>query len=219
MLRRTDSVPSMENVTDRKALVAIIDDDELLIKLLSAVLTTAGFAIQSHTSPRSFVDCYDPDQPGCVVSDIQMPEMTGLELQQHLNLLGAVSPVIFLTGTADVSMAVEAMRHGAFDFLEKPIGNQALVDAVRRAIEHDATNRKQLAQLGRIRARFDSLTRREHDVYRLLAEGFANKQIAAELNIAGRTVELYRARVMEKMNVRSLAQLLRMKIELEKHPH
>jgi FixJ family two-component response regulator len=114
-------------------------------------------------------------------------------------------------------MAVEAMRHGAFDFLEKPIGNQALVDCVRRAIEYDATNRTQLAQLGRIRARYDSLTRREHDVYRLLADGLANKQIAAELNIAGRTVELYRARVMEKMNVRSLAQLLRMKIELEKH--
>lgn len=206
----------MENVSDQKSLVTIIDDDVLIVKLLSTVLTVAGIAVRTHTSPRSFLDSYDPDQPGCLISDIQMPGMTGLELQQHLNVLGAVSPVIFLTGTADVTIAVEAMRHGAFDFLEKPVSNQALVDTVRRAIEHDTTNRKQLAQLGRIRARFDSLTRREHDVYRLLAEGLANKQIAAELNIAGRTVELYRARVMEKMSVRSLAQLLRMKIELEK---
>jgi two-component system response regulator FixJ len=210
---------SMENVNEKKSLVAIIDDDALLIKLISTVLTAAGISTRSHTSPRSFLDCYDPDQPGCLISDIQMPGMTGLELQQHLNLLGAVSPVIFLTGTADVSIAVEAMRHGAFDFLEKPVGNQALVDCVRRAIGHDASNRTQLAQLSRIRSRFDSLTPREHDVYRLLAEGLANKQIAAELSIAGRTVELYRARVMEKMSVRSLAQLLRMKIELERQPH
>jgi two-component system response regulator FixJ len=207
---------SMDNVSDRKPVVAIIDDDELLIKLLSTVLTTAGFAVQSHTAPQSFLKGYDASQPGCLVSDIQMPGMTGLQLQQHLNMLGAVSPVIFLTGNADVSMAVEAMRQGAFDFLEKPISNQALVDSVRRAIDFDAGNRQRLAQLGRIRARFDSLTRREHDVYRLLAEGLANKQIAAELNIAGRTVELYRARLMEKMDVRSLAQLLRVKMELEK---
>jgi FixJ family two-component response regulator len=211
------SVPdSMENVSDRKPIVVIIDDDELLIKLLSTVLTAAGIAHQSHTAPQAFLDSYNPGQPGCLVSDIHMPGLSGLALQQHLNLLGAVSPVIFLTGTADVSMAVEAMRQGAFDFLEKPVPNQALIACVRRAIEYDASNRAQLAQLGRIRARFDSLTRREHDVYRLLAEGFANKQIAAQLNIAGRTVELYRARVMEKMNVRSLAQLLRMRIELEK---
>jgi two-component system response regulator FixJ len=208
----------MENVSDRKPIVAIIDDDELLIQLLSTVLSTAGIATQSHTAPQAFLNAYHPDQPGCLVSDIQMPGMTGLQLQQHLNVLGAVSPVIFLTGVADVSMAVEAMRQGAFDFLEKPVANQALIACVRRAIEHDATNRQELAQLGRIRARFDSLTPRERDVYRLLAEGFANKQIAAELNIAARTVELYRARVMDKMNVRSLAQLLRMRIELERRP-
>jgi two-component system response regulator FixJ len=209
-------VASMENVSDRKPLVAIIDDDKLLIKLLSTVLTAAGIATQSHTGPQSFLNSYNPDQPGCLVSDLQMPGMTGLQLQQHLNVLGAVSPVIFLTGTADVSVAVEAMRHGAFDFLEKPISNQALIACVRRAIEHDANNRRELAQLNLIRARFDSLTRREHDVYRLLAEGYPNKQIAARLNIAGRTVELHRARVMEKMNARSLAQLLRMRIELER---
>jgi two-component system, LuxR family, response regulator FixJ len=206
----------MENVQQLKALVSIIDDDALLIKLTSTVLSNAGITIQSYTSPQPFLEDYEPDQPGCVVSDIHMPEMTGLELQQHLNRLGAVIPVIFLTGTADVSMAVEAMRHGAFDFLEKPVGNQPLIDCVRRAIEHDAINRHELAQLGRIRARYDSLTPREHDVYRLLAEGLANKQIAGELNIAGRTVELYRARVMEKMNVRSLAQLLRMRMEMDK---
>jgi two-component system, LuxR family, response regulator FixJ len=206
----------MENVEQQKALVSIIDDDTLLVKLTSTVLANAGIAIQSYTSPVPFLEDYEPDQPGCVVSDIHMPEMTGLELQQHLNMLGAVIPVIFLTGTADVSMAVEAMRHGAFDFLEKPVGNQPLVDCVRRAMAYDAINRQELAQLGRIRARYESLTPREHDVYRLLAEGLANKQIAGELKIAGRTVELYRARVMEKMAVRSLAQLLRMRMELEK---
>jgi FixJ family two-component response regulator len=212
-----DSIRTMPYVSDRKPIVALIDDDELLLKLLSSVLTTAGLSSQPHTSPHSFLSSYDPDQPGCLISDITMPGMTGLDLQQHLNLLGAVSPVIFLTGNADVSIAVEAMRHGAFEFLEKPVANQLLVETVRRAIEFDATNRLQLAQLERIRTRFESLTQREHDVYRLVAEGLANKQIAAELNIAGRTVELHRSRVMEKMNVRSLAQLLRMKIELEKH--
>lgn len=205
----------MEHAPQPNPLVSIIDDDALLTKLTSTVLTRAGITIQSYTSPRPFLAGYTPEQPGCVVSDIHMPEMTGLELQQQLNRLGAVVPVIFLTGTADVSIAVEAMRHGAFDFLEKPVGNQALVDCVRRALAHDATNRQELAQRGRIRVRFETLTPREHDVYRLLAEGLANKQIAAELKIAGRTVELHRARVMEKMNARSLAQLLRMRMELD----
>jgi len=144
--------------------------------------------------------------------------MNGLELQQLLNRRGSIIPVVFISGHADIPMAVEAMQHGAFDFLQKPFRDQELLDRVQRAFERDAANRRQLSELGRIRARVESLTAREHEVLLLVAAGKLNKVIAAELNVSPRTVEIHRARVMEKMEAPSLAQLVRMVMELERQP-
>jgi FixJ family two-component response regulator len=142
--------------------------------------------------------------------------MSGLELQQQLNLKGATIPVIFITGHGDISMAVEAMQHGAFDFLQKPFRDQDLLDRVQRALEKDAANRRELAQAGRIREHLKSLTPREREVMEMVTQGKANKVMAADLGVSQRTIEIHRARVMEKMHAGSLAQLVRMTLELEK---
>ncbi len=141
--------------------------------------------------------------------------MSGLELQQQLNLLGAIIPVIFITGHGDVPMAVEAMQQGAFDFLQKPFRDQDLIDRIQRALEKDRTNRVELGERSRIRARSETLTPREREVLALVASGKANKVMAADLGLSQRTVEIHRARVMEKMGASSLAQLVRMVMDLE----
>ena len=144
-----------------------------------------------------------------------MPGMSGLELQQQLNLRGAIIPVIFITGHGDIPMAVEAMQHGAFDFLQKPFRDQDLIDRIQRALERDDRNRATLAQHERIRARFATLTPREREVLTLMTRGKPNKVMAADLGVSQRTVEIHRARVMEKTGAPSLAQLVRMAMDLE----
>jgi len=146
---------------------------------------------------------------------VRMPGMSGIELQQQLNLRGATIPVIFITGHGDIPMAVEAMQHGAFDFLQKPFRDQDLIDRIQRALERDARNRAALTQHARIRQRFESLTPRERDVLMLMTRGKPNKVMAAELGVSQRTVEIHRARVMEKSGADSLAQLVRMVMDLE----
>jgi FixJ family two-component response regulator len=141
--------------------------------------------------------------------------MSGLELQEELNRRGAIIPVIFITGHGDIPMAVEAMQHGAFDFLQKPFRDQDLIDRIQRAIERDVRNRAQLLEKDKIRARYESLTPREREVLALVTAGKANKVMAADLGVSQRTVEIHRARVMEKMEAASLAQLVRMVMELE----
>jgi len=149
------------------------------------------------------------------VLDVRMPGMSGIELQQQLNLRGATIPVIFITGHGDIPMAVEAMQHGAFDFLQKPFRDQDLIDRIQRALERDARNRAALTQHARIRQRFESLTPREREVLMLMTRGKPNKVMAAELGVSQRTVEIHRARVMEKSGADSLAQLVRMVMDLE----
>ena len=144
-----------------------------------------------------------------------MPGMSGLELQQLLNMRGAILPVIFVSGHGDIPMAVEAMQHGAFDFLPKPFRDQDLIDRVQRALEKDKANRAQLRERDRIRERFESLTPREREVLSLVTSGKANKVMAADLGVSQRTVEIHRARVMEKMGAASLAQLVRMVMDLQ----
>jgi FixJ family two-component response regulator len=141
--------------------------------------------------------------------------MSGLELQQQLNLRGAVIPVIFITGHGDIPMAVEAMQQGAFDFLQKPFRDQDLIDRIQRALERDRTSRADLGQRTRIRERRDSLTPREREVLALVTSGKANKVMAADLGLSQRTIEIHRARVMEKMGASSVAQLVRMMMDLD----
>ena len=195
--------------------VFVVDDDEGVRNSLRFLLKSVGLHTQTLASATEFLDTYKPSQPGCLVLDVRMPGMSGLELQQQLNLRGAVIPVIFITGHGDIPMAVEAMQQGAFDFLQKPFRDQDLIDRIQRALERDGRNRAALDQHARIRERLDSLTPREREVLALMTRGKPNKIMAAELGVSQRTVEIHRARVMEKSGAASLAQLVRMVMDLE----
>jgi two-component system, LuxR family, response regulator FixJ len=197
------------------ATVFVVDDDEGVRNSLRFLLKSVGLATQIQSSAAEFLESYKQSQPGCLVLDVRMPGMSGLELQQQLNLRGATIPVIFITGHGDIPMAVEAMQHGAFDFLQKPFRDQDLIDRIQRALERDARGRKALSQHGQIRARIESLTAREREVLALMTQGKPNKVMAAELGVSQRTVEIHRARVMEKSGAASLAQLVRMVMDLE----
>jgi two-component system, LuxR family, response regulator FixJ len=199
----------------QSATVFVVDDDEGVRNSLRFLLKSVGLPTRALSSASEFLDTYKPSQPGCLVLDVRMPGMSGLELQQQLNLRGATIPVIFITGHGDVPMAVEAMQHGAFDFLQKPFRDQDLIDRIQRALERDARNRSTLAQHGKIRERIASLTPREREVLTLMTQGKPNKVMAADLGVSQRTVEIHRARVMEKSGAASLAQLVRMVMDLE----
>ena len=200
---------------ERAPVVFIVDDDEAVRSSLRLLLKSVGLVPAAMGSAREFLQKYDPTQPGCLVLDVRMPEMSGLELQEQLNLLGAVIPVIFITGHGDVPMAVEAMQAGAFDFLQKPFRDQDLIDRIQRALEKDRTNRAVLDERAVIRQRLESLTPREREVLQMVASGKPNKIMASDLGVSQRTVEIHRARVMEKMGATSLAQLVRMIMDLD----
>ena len=198
--------------------VFVVDDDEGVRNSLRFLLKSLGLACQALSSAKEFLDTYKPEQPGCLVLDVRMPGMSGIELQQRLNILGAVIPVIFITGHGDVPMAVEAMQQGAFDFLQKPFREQVLIDRIQRALERDNRSRAALAEHARIRKSLGSLTPREREVMVLMTRGLANKVMAAELGLSQRTIEIHRARVMEKSGAASLAQLVRMVLNIESSP-
>jgi two-component system, LuxR family, response regulator FixJ len=199
---------------ERSPVVFIVDDDEAVRSSLRLLLKSVGLVPSALGSAREFLDKYDPAQPGCLVLDVRMPEMSGLELQEKLNLQGAVIPVIFITGHGDVPMAVEAMQAGAFDFLQKPFRDQDLIDRIQRALEKDRASRTLLTERGLLRERLDSLTPREREVLAMVTSGKPNKIMAADLGVSQRTIEIHRARVMEKMGAASLAQLVRMVMDL-----
>jgi len=203
---------------DRAALVFIVDDDDAVRNSIRLLMKSLGLATRPLSTAQEFLATYDPQQPGCLILDVRMPGMSGLELQQQLNLRGAIIPVIFITGHGDVPMAVEAMQQGAFDFLQKPFRDQDLIERVQRALAKDQSNRVELSEQAKVRERFDSLTPREREVLALVTSGKANKVMAADLNVSQRTVEIHRARVMEKMHASSLAQLVRMMMDLEELP-
>jgi FixJ family two-component response regulator len=193
----------------------VVDDDPGVRNAMRILLKSVGLESALYSSAQEFLAAYQPNQPGCLVLDIRMPGMSGLELQQVLNLRGAVIPVIFMTGHGDIPMAVEAMQHGAFDFLQKPFRDQDLLDRIQRAIVKDGELRKSLGEHERIRSRLDTLTPREREVLELMTKGKQNKAIAQDLGVSPRTVEIHRARVMEKMNTHSVAELVRMMLDLD----
>lgn len=196
-------------------IVFIVDDDEAVRNSLRLLVKSVGLTATALASAQEFLASYDPLQPGCLVLDVRMPGMSGLDLQQRLNLRGAVIPVIFITGHGDVPMAVEAMQQGAFDFLQKPFRDQDLMDRIQRALQKDRANRAELGQRSRIREQRETLTPREREVLTLVTSGKANKVMAADLGLSQRTIEIHRARVMEKMGASSLAHLVRMVLDLE----
>ena len=199
---------------NRQPIVFVVDDDDAVRNSLRLLLKSASLSTTAFASAQEFLAGWTADQPGCLVLDVRMPGMSGLELQEELNRRGAIIPVIFISGHADVPMAVEAIQHGAFDFLQKPFGDQDLIDRIQRALAADADNRQALSQLDELRKRYATLTPREQEVLVLVTDGRANKVMAGDLGLSQRTIEIHRARVMEKMGARSVAQLVRMTLDL-----
>src|SRR5881628_1676485 len=190
--------------------VFVVDDDDAIRKAVSRLLRSAGIAVAVFASPTEFLAQYDPATPGCLVLDIAMPGFNGLQLQTALGEKGSILPIIFLTGHGDVSKSVQAMKHGAFDFLTKPVKEKDLLPAIRAAIERDAVARQEQARLSEICARLDTLTPREREVLEHVVAGKLNKQIASDLGITEATVKMHRARVMTKMKVQGVADLVRL---------
>ena len=195
--------------------VYIVDDDDGMRRALTLLLSTVGYETAAYARPTEFLSRFKPDDPGCLVLDIRMPEMSGLEVQQQLNRMGCMVPIIFITGHGDVPMAVQAMKAGAFEFIQKPFRDQDLLDKINQALRHDSENRVGVARRTEVLRRLESLTPRERQVMDLVVEGGANKVIAIDLGLSERTVEIHRAKVMEKMGARSVAHLVKLHMTLQ----
>jgi FixJ family two-component response regulator len=194
--------------------IYVVDDDDAMRRALDTLLSTVGYKTGVFSRPSEFLANFKPEAPGCLVLDIRMPDMSGLELQQHLNRMGSMLPVIFITGHGDVPMAVQAMKEGAFEFIQKPFRDQDLLDRINHALKHDAENRGTVARRADIQHRIESLTPRERQVMDMVVDGAANKVIAIDLGLSERTVEIHRAKVMEKMDARSVAHLVKLQLTL-----
>lgn len=193
----------------------IVDDDEAVRDSLGLLLKAAGIGSRSYDSAEAFLDAFDPREYGCLVLDIRMPGMGGLELQTVLQQRNVALPIVFITAHGDVPMAVEAVRQGAVDFIQKPFDDEALVEKVSGALTSSARQHEEELERNDIRRRVDSLTARERQVMTQVVRGKANKVIASDLGVSQRTVEIHRSRVMEKMQAASLAQLVRMVLVAE----
>ena len=196
------------------ATVFIVDDDQAVARSLRWLIETVQLKVETFASAQDFLDGYDASKPGCLVLDVRMPGMSGLELQERLaaRRLHHV-PIIFITGHGDVQMAVRAVQSGAFDFVEKPFNDQDLLDRIQRAIAFDAERRGREAQRAQLRALFAGLTPREREVLDLVVEGMSNKAIANSLGLSAKTVEVHRAKVMEKMHARSISDLVKLSMQ------
>jgi FixJ family two-component response regulator len=194
--------------------VYVVDDDDGMRRALDTLLSTVGYKTSVYSRASEFLANFKSDAPGCLVLDIRMPDMSGLELQQQLNRAGSMLPVIFITGHGDVPMAVQAMKEGAFEFIQKPFRDQDLLDRINHALKLDAENRSTLARRTEVQHRLESLTPRERQVMDMVVDGAANKVIAIDLNLSERTVEIHRAKVMEKMGARSVAHLVKLHLTL-----
>ena len=190
--------------------VHIVDDSANVRNALSFLVASVGIPAETYSSPEDFLTHLPKDLRGCVVSDVRMPGMSGLELQRVLKEREEAIPVILISGHGDIRLAVDAMRDGAWDFMEKPCRDQDLLDSINKALKQDAWARTQKRKRQQVEARLNGLTARESDVLGIIVDGKSNKVIAQDLGINERTVETHRANVMEKMGVRSLAQLIRL---------
>jgi two-component system, LuxR family, response regulator FixJ len=202
-------------IVESRDVVYVVEDDSAARALVSAIAQSVGLRCEVFAAAVDFLLRCDTLEPGCLVLDLVMPGLSGLELQQELMLRGITIPIIFITGHGQVASAVEAMRQGAVNFLEKPFPNSELIENIRRAIDLDHRNRSRLDQVDAIREKLGSLTPREHDVLNHVISGRPNKIIAHDLKVSQRSVEMHRSRVMEKMGASSVAQLVRMLISVE----
>ena len=198
----------MNRISNSAATVFVVDDELSVRRSLSRLLRFAGLNVATFASAQAFLEHHDPNVPGCLVLDLAMPGLNGLELQEALAARGRLLPIIFLTGRGDLPSGVRAMKRGALDFLSKPVEAADLIEVVRAGIEKDRIARHAHTELAEIRRRFATLTPREYEVLSRVVSGKLNKQIAADLGIAEKTIKVHRARVMKKVEVRSLAELV-----------
>jgi len=199
--------------------IFVVDDDAGVRKALERLLRAAGRASETFASADAVIERLPHERPSCLVLDVRLPGLSGIDLQRELTRNGSAVPIVFITGHGDVTMGVEAMKAGAVDFLQKPFDNAALLEAIDRAVDRHERHRGAEAQVATLRARFASLTPREREVCDRVASGLRNRQIADELQISEKTVKVHRSRVMEKMHAGSLAGLVRMARELEVAQH
>ncbi|WP_105189248.1 response regulator transcription factor [Pseudoalteromonas sp. T1lg48] len=195
--------------------VYVVDDDPVVLDAIAELLQSVELNTHTYASAQQFFDAYNDDMSGCLLLDIRMPDMNGMELQKRLSDINAKLPIIFISGHADVSLAVRAMREGAFDLIEKPFRDNDLLECIYGALKKDKEARAGQAGQAEIKKRLATLTNREREIYDLVVAGKANKVMAIELGVSQRTVEIHRARVFKKMAVRSLAELVRMNTLLD----
>jgi RNA polymerase sigma factor (sigma-70 family) len=197
-------------MTELVPIVFIVDDDESVRKALARLITSVGLKVETFSSATEFLKRDFYEGPACLVSDVRMPGLSGLDLQAELASAKRTLSIVFITGHGNIPMSVQAIKAGAVDFLEKPFEEQALLDAVHHAIHKDRLAKEKLAELREIQERVDSLTPREREVFSLVVTGMLNKQIAFDLGISEKTIKVHRARVMQKMQAESLADLVRL---------
>jgi FixJ family two-component response regulator len=189
--------------------IFLIDDDLSVREGLTGLIESVGLPVKTFASALEFLSLDAADAEGCLILDVEMPGMTGLDLQRRMNSAGTFLPIIFLTGHGDIPMTVEAMKAGAVHFLTKPVREDALMNAIRQALENDRKTRSDRAEIRTLRGRFDLLASRQRQVMRLVVSGWLNKQIAHELGVSERTIKLHRSQIMRKMCAESLAELVK----------
>lgn len=202
-------------MSEKNTTIFIVDDDEAIRDSLDMLLKTVDLNTMTFGSGDEFLEAYDPGWEGCILLDIRMPGTSGMEVQKRLAESGCSIPIIFITGHGDIPMAVDAMHIGAFDFIQKPFRDQDLLDRIDQALTTSDEQEQQSARKKTVQNQFQTLTPREQEVMQFVVHGSANKVIAMDLGVSQRTVEIHRARVMEKMQARSLAELVRMALLIE----
>jgi FixJ family two-component response regulator len=200
----------MTNATTQKSTVYLVDDDPTVLKMLQALVETIGVDVRAYASAREFLEAYRPTSCECLVCDLRMPDIDGMELQKRMSAIGAALPIIFLTGFAEVSTAVEAMQHGAFDFLEKPFGAQALLGKIQAALDRSREQYAKWLEQQTKEARIALLTPRERSVIQHVVDGKSSREISELLGISVRTVENHRTRIMDRLHVTSTVELVKL---------
>jgi FixJ family two-component response regulator len=201
-------------MNDEIPVVFVVDDEKAVRKSLARLIKSVGLNVQAFSSAREFLESDPSDSPSCLVLDVRMPGLSGLDLQNELDNVGYNIPIIFITGYGDIPMSVRTMKRGATDFLIKPVNEQDLLDAIHRAIEKDKQTRRERGEIRAIQQRVDSLTPREREVFSLVVTGMLNKQIAHDLGMSEKTVKVHRSRVMDKMQAGSLAELVKLALKV-----